>query len=164
MPNIVLAFVLFIPTCLIQATENLVNVEAEGVIIAKTDDGLLEQTEASLSLPPMGRGDLFLKIPGHPDIKAERFFSHRKNGRVVFYVIFNAPAIREVGVNIPLERENEKFIVFRGTYTRGSNLALYYGDIFLGVGGDFQLDLKREDLSQTHTLHYLGGFKFAKEI
>ena len=57
---------------------NLRNVEAPGAIIYSSQEGTLEKVNATLSLPPMGRGDLYLKMEGHPSIKASDFLPSKK--------------------------------------------------------------------------------------
>lgn len=72
-----------------------------------------------MKVPAHGKGDLFL-VAGDVEIKADSFFHKEHNGRVLFYVIFKNP---------PHSPANT-IKVFRGTYVRGTNLAVYDGEVF----------------------------------
>ena len=93
------------------------HIKVKGEIFYKKS-GLLHPMIVSLALPPMGQGDVFLKLQSHPDwIKANSFFYESKSQRKIFYMIFP-------------HYEDHKVLVFKGTYARGDNLVLYYGDMF----------------------------------
>lgn len=139
-------------TCLLAVPDG--HVQVEGKIIYKRGD-VLQPLTAKLALPPRGQGELFLQLQSREDwFKADQFFYETKAGREVFYMVF------------PHYEEGKSF-VFRGTYVRGSNLVLYYGDIF-----DFdkhELQDSPEGMTPElfkelhHQTRYVGAFYFTKD-
>lgn len=75
--------------------------------------------DVQLVVPAKGEGDVIL-VTKNSALKADDFFSKEHNGRILFYVIFKNP---------PHSPANT-LKVFRGTYLRGSNMAVYDGEIF----------------------------------
>lgn len=145
---------LIITSSFIFAYENKA-VETPGKIFFKDQDNMIQKKSVTLFVPPMGQGDLWLSCDEHGDLNAERFFSKKKSGRVVFYIIFPNPH--------DLENAESK-LVFKGTYTRGTNAALYYGDFFQVDGLEEKLDKDQIDQTLEHEATYKGGFGFRKEI
>jgi hypothetical protein len=103
-------------------------------------DGAIVQREASLVVPSRGEGKVILKTQSM-ELEAAQFSSRQENGRTIFYVLFR---------NIPMAPAGTE-MAFKGTYVRGSNLAVYYGDIFKRAAGH----------SDPHSgWDYSGGFRF----
>lgn len=125
------------------------NVIAKGRILLKNQKNKIIPIKAKLSLPPRGKGPLFLLLRDHKPIKALNYFVERKNGRSIFYIVF------------PYKTDDEHAIM-RGTYTRGTNLALYTGEIFVGPK-EKALDMNAKNTS-LHDFKFLGNFSFKKRI
>jgi hypothetical protein len=103
-------------------------------------DGAIVQREASLEVPSRGQGQVILKTASI-DLVASSFSSRKENGRTIFYVLFKDVPMAPAGTEM----------AFKGTYVRGSNLAVYYGDIFKRGPGN----------SDPHSgWEYSGGFRF----
>lgn len=105
------------------------SVLADGKVFYKMPStGAIVKRDVQLSVPSQGKGDvvLYVKSSSAEDsstvamIKADDFFSTHHNGRVVFYVVFKNP---------PHSPANT-MKVFRGTYVRGTNVAIYSGEVF----------------------------------
>ncbi len=129
------------------------SIEAPGEMFYKMPSGELVTRSAVLEVPSRGRGDVVLK-GGSQNFVAERFFTKKRNGRSIFYVVFD---------NYPGRQEGEK-AVYRGTYTRGSNAALYYGDVFIlseQVEEQEDLDYLLSDPgADEDSARYVAGFRF----
>ena len=126
------------------------HVEAEGKFLFKNDEGAIAFAPAKLLLPPRGEGDLKLIFKDHEPITASRFFSRHRAGRVVFVVV------------IPASDHSPKYAMV-GTYTRGTNLAVYYGDAFAMESHDEEIEQDNVDALLTHA-KYAGGFFFKSEV
>ncbi len=134
------------------------SVEAPGKIFYKMPSGEIVKRQAALVVPARGEGDVVLKVGDHEKV-AHHFFSTHKNGRVIFYVVF----VRDH------ELEEGYAKVFRGTYLRGTNKAIYYGDIFKvrseghrndELVNELEDSMEEGDEHPHHDATYLGGFKF----
>ena len=132
------------------------SVDAPGQIFYKMPTGKIVTRDAVLQVPSRGQGDVVLKGNGQY-FKADRFFNKTVNGRTVFYVVFT---------EFPGARLGQE-AVYRGTYSRGSNLAMYYGDVFVVSGNyasdqDLHRDLTAGDINSDDTAKakYVAGFYF----
>ena len=94
------------------------NVAAAGGVL-HLNNNKIQMDDATLIVPRMGDGLIELSFAGHNYV-TENFFSRKVNGRVVFYVVFS---------NENCDGSVEKMSMM-GTYVRGNNVAVYYGDIF----------------------------------
>ena len=112
------------------------------------NSGELVHRSMALEVPSRGQGDVVLRAGGM-DLVAERFFTTRKNGRTVFYVVFAG------GPNLPFQDT----VVYRGTYLRGSNEAKYYGDIFKSSS-----ELENPEEFDRRDWEYVGGFEFTAPV
>lgn len=134
------------------------SIDAPGKVFYKMPDESIVKREVVLSVPSRGEGSVYLKA-GETCIEAERFFSREINGRTVFYVVFNP---------FPGNSSDEdKAIVYRGTYTRGTNLAMYYGDVFKvnkEVSTDEEIHYQLSALDVNGSSQYVAGFYFKYEI
>lgn len=135
-----------------------VSVDAPGKIFYKTGDNSIVQREAVLQVPARGEGKVYLKS-GRISVEAQRFFSRQLGGRTIFYVIFD---------QYPGQQNND-LAVYRGTYTRGSNMALYYGDVFTikntqSIDEDFLHDEMSLTEQGSFGSKYVAGFYFKSEI
>jgi len=118
------------------------SVEAPGKVFYKKPSGEIVQREMTLVVPSRGEGQVVLKWDSG-SLAANSFSSRQENGRTIFYVLFQ---------NVPFAPAGTE-MAFKGTYSRGTNMALYYGDLFSRVIG-------AEDTSWT----YVGGFDFRAQI
>lgn len=138
------------------------SIVAQGKVVYKMPSGEIVFRNASLEVPSRGQGDVILRS-GDFELKSHAFKSHEQNGRIVFNVIF---------LNPPGAPENT-VALYKGTYLRGSNLAMYYGDAFTGTYTDEQKaiqvlnSLKAETplLETSHPeLTYAAGFQFSAAV
>ncbi len=96
------------------------SVDAPGRVTYMMPSGEIVQREMVLEVPAMGMGNVVLK-GSKESFTADRFFSRKLHGRTVFYVVFSG---------FPASAENE-IAVYRGTYRRGTNLAVYLGETYI---------------------------------
>ena len=130
------------------------SIEAPGKVFYKMPNNEIVKREVSLRIPARGQGDVVLV--GNEELVADRFFSKEIAGRTVFYVVFSGFPGAEEG----------QTSVFRGTYIRGSNKALYYGNVYL-VDPQEMPDEEKDIhvmISGEHNATYVAGFKFAVDI
>lgn len=138
----VLAMPLSKPNTAIASSSFIENVEAPGKVFYKMPSGEIVERKVSLQVPARGEGKVVLKWASG-ELPAESFSTRKENGRTIFYVRFT---------NVP-HAPTGTVMVFKGTYSRGSNLALYYGDIFV-----------RGSEHPEREWNYIGGFEFKAEI
>jgi len=133
------------------------SIEAPGKIFYKMPSGEIATRNVTLQVPARGQGEVILR-GNQNEIVAERFFSRTQNGRTIFYVIFD---------EFPGRQESER-AVYRGTYSRGTNKALYYGDVFVvtdGSSSDEDLHFSLSEVEEeSPDARYVAGFYFKAEI
>jgi hypothetical protein len=135
------------------------SVDAPGNIFYQMPSGEIVTRDATLRVPARGIGNVELIASGGSFV-AERFFSREANGRTVFYVVF---------ADYPGASEDDR-AVYRGTYVRGSNLALYYGDVFVTDHRNCETDAAIESLfgadsaAEFDDATYVAGFSFSATI
>ena len=133
------------------------SIEAPGKVFYKMPDESIVKRDVVLSVPSRGEGKVYLRN-GRISVEAERFFSKKINGRTVFYVVFD---------QYPGQSNEDEALVYRGTYTRGSNLALYYGDVFKvnrAVSTEEEIHYGLTALDNNYSPKYVAGFYFKYEI
>jgi hypothetical protein len=117
-------------------------IAAPGGVFYKLNGAIVER-DATLLLPARGQGDITLQYTDGA-LVTDTFSYRQENGRTVFYVVFK---------NIAEAPGME--MAFMGTYIRGSNLAVYYGDIYTRAAG----------FTDPHEgWNHAGGFKFSTQI
>lgn len=128
------------------------SVTAPGHVVYKMPSGELVTRNVSLEVPARGEGDVFL-IAGDQKVKAEAFKSMTLNGRTIFAVLFLNPPGAPTGTAD----------IYLGTYMRGTNEAIYYGDIYKKtVQADGMFDENWDDV--THGVTHVGGFHFSAPV
>jgi hypothetical protein len=135
------------------------SIDANGVLFyQKGEGGEIAVRNMTLSVPPRGEGSITLSSQNSPfDLETERFFSKKKKGRTVFYVVFEG--LRQPGTQGP-----GSTMVLKGTYLRGSNKALYYGNVYKKKGGLSEKEMSDQYLSSLRGFKYGGGFKFEAPV
>lgn len=132
-------------------------VEAPGQVFYKMPTGEIVSRETTLVVPLKGQGDVSLKTATRA-LKATKFWTTHLSGRTIFNVAFENP---------PGAPANT-FVVFSGSYLRGSNVAVYYGDIYQrNSNGGKPIDLSTLDQwssEQPKDLTYSGGFFFKAPV
>ena len=130
------------------------SIEAPGKVFYKMSDGQIVWRDAVLTVPARGEGDVVLKSGG-VDTTAHAFTTRTLNSRTIFYVVFlDSPGAPEGTAT-----------VFKGTYSRGTNVALYYADFFSkpvtssAIGGSL---IPEESPESDWT--YEGGFWFKAPV
>jgi len=117
---------------------------ANGTVTYKHPDGKLVDRSCQLWVPAMGLGEVTLQC-GTWSTSTTNFETVKENGKTTFSVVFeNMRGAPEGAV-----------AKYSGAYIRGSNRALYYGDVFSGI--------KTASTSSVNW-NYVGGFVFSKDI
>jgi len=127
------------------ALANSSGIWADGVVTYPHPSGHLVNRECQLWVPAMGQGEVTLKC-GEWSMSSAEFSTQRHHGKVTFSVIFR---------NVPGAPEGTAAL-YSGPYMRGSNRAIYYGDVSSGSGESLTFE--------SPEWNYVGGFMFKKEI
>ncbi len=138
--------------------------EALGKIFYKKGpNGDLVYRDMTLEVPTRGQGKVVLRSQNSDfTITSHRFWTERVRGRTIFYVLF-------VGLKPPTDTHYKTALVYAGTYTRGKNEAVYYGDFFKKryLVKDENSLFEREGIDnylQYHDFRYSGGFWFKAPV
>ena len=115
---------------------------ATGGVTYKHPNGALVNRDCRLWVPARGQGEVKLSCSG-TEIATTDFNVEVKESRKIFTVNFQ---------NVPGAPEGTQ-AQYRGTYLRGSNRAIYYGDIFTKLTGSENTDWQ-----------YTGGFMFFANV
>ena len=133
-------------------------VDAPGHVFYKDKEGAMVKRDVTLSVPPCGEGELVLSA-GDWKAATTHFFTYEAAGRVVFTAVFIKP----------FPSHSETSLVLTGSYMRGTNKAVYWGDMFKTheeIKAPMMSLLKTNPemaLGSTH-FHHVGGFKFKAEV
>ena len=119
---------------------------SDGVVTYKHPNGSLVDRDCQLFVPARGQGEAVLKC-GQYSTPTSEFKTEKENGQTIFTVLFRNPAGAPAG----------SIAKFKGSYLRGSNRAIYYGDVFSSSSAQASLDTNEY-------FQYSGGFKFSKSI
>ncbi len=129
-------------------------VNADGKFFYRMPEGELVKRDASLFVPAMGMGKVVLTM-GDYTLESHAFKVVKKRGETKFFVLF---------LNPPMAPENT-VMMLKGTYLRGSNKAVYYGNVYKGPASGHHHLANFEKGHHGHSnLRYSGGFMFKKEI
>jgi hypothetical protein len=133
---------------------NAYSSEAPGKVFYKIPHtNEIVKREMSIKVPMRGEGEVVLVSSSGHETKTKNFWTTRKFGRTVFHVFFNA-------LTNPTDPNSPSVsMLFKGSYIRGSNKAVYWGDVFLGGKG-----LKAQQIKDMKFFRHAGGFAFKKEI
>ena len=115
----------------------------DGKIVYQLPSGEIVDREVRLDVPPRGIGEVILSGEKF-EWRTENFWTVKKAGQEKFYAVFKAEFM---GM--------KSTILFKGTYIRGTNKILYYGDFYKQKGF--------HDITQANGLRnftFKGGFKF----
>jgi hypothetical protein len=110
--------------------------------------GELVSREVSLQVPARGQGEIVLK-GGEQQVATTKFRTKKAHGRTIFAVAFDNPPGAPEGSTA----------VFTGTYMRGTNQAIYYGDVYLVTKTDSASDVI-EDAWRGRGVTHKAGFYF----
>lgn len=116
------------------------SVEAIGRVFYKMPSGEIVDRDVTLVVPFRGQGQVKL-LYSRGEAVADSFSTLKENDRTIFLVKFSRVPYAPPGTEME----------FKGTYTRGTNKALYYGDIF--ASGE-----------ANRNLVYTGGFFFKADV
>jgi hypothetical protein len=140
-------------------------VEVPGKVIYKMPAGELVRRDVSLDVPPRGQGKVLWKT-AHHTLESHAFKTKKHLGRTIFSVVF---------LNVPGAPKNTAMALV-GTYLRGTNEVIYYGDIYSKICEETpSADVVDEVLAQVtggadtsgdeeNAWNFSGGFKFGKEL
>jgi hypothetical protein len=131
--------------------------EVAGKIVFKNKSGKLTTVDAKIDVPPRGEGKVVLTAGGFR-AESDKFRTRKENGRVIFEVVFSSFAALE----------SNRDIAMTGSYQRGSNGVIYYGDVYANQHNGFDsLSLNEwlselDDLTANHSgnWNYAAGFMF----
>jgi apolipoprotein D and lipocalin family protein len=128
------------------ALGNTPGVWADGYVTYKHPNGKLVNRECAMFVPAMGIGEVKLKC-GEFSTSTSEFSTRQVNGQSIFSVLFRDMNGAPAGT----------VAKYQGSYLRGSNQAIYYGDVFSSSDSQAKLDSEGG-------WTYAGGFMFSKEI
>ncbi len=123
-----------------------VGIWADGVVTYKHPNGSLVNRDCQMFVPARGQGEVVLKC-GQYSTPTSEFKTEKENGQTIFTVLFRNPAGAPAG----------SIAKFKGSYLRGSNRAIYYGDVFSSSSASASLETNEN-------FQYAGGFMFSKSI
>lgn len=118
---------------------------ADGYVSYTHPDGNIVTRDCSLWVPARGQGDVTLKC-GDWSTSSKNFYVDKNFGKTNFSVIFDNMDGAPEGM----------MAWYTGSYLRGKNQALYYGDVFTST-----MDTTTYQSSEWS---YVGGFMFNKSI
>jgi hypothetical protein len=141
--------------------------EVPGKVFYKMPSGEMVKREVTLDVPARGQGKVIFKSANH-SLESHAFKTKKTHGRTIFSVLFLDP---------PGAPEHTA-MVLTGTYMRGTNYVVYYGDVYSKIyegdkqslNGDQMLDevMTAHDESQSSTTAddwtFSGGFKFGMPL
>ncbi len=119
---------------------------AEGKVTYKHPNGKLVNRDCEMFVPARGIGEVELKC-GDFSVSSAEFSTVRVAGRAVFSIVFR---------NIE-GAPSGSVAKYEGTYLRGTNRALYYGDVF-------STNDSAATLTSESDWQHAGGFMFSKSI
>lgn len=141
--------------------------EVPGKVFYKMPSGEMVKREVKLDVPARGQGKVIFKTTNH-NLESHAFKTKKAHGRTIFSVLFLDP---------PGAPEHTA-MVLTGTYMRGTNYVVYYGDIYSktydgdkqSLQGEQMLDdvlAAHDDATSTASQDdwkFSGGFKFSMPL
>jgi hypothetical protein len=133
-------------------------VVAPGHVFYKAPDGALVKRELNLTVPPRGEGEITLSTDRW-SASTSHFFSKEVAGGIEFTVVFVKP----------FPEHSESSLVLTGSYMRGSNAAVYWGDLYKTKTALTDPMIRLLEITQLSPrvapfLRHVGGFKFKADI
>lgn len=125
--------------------------ESVGKMFYKDETNKISKSDVSLYYDSEGDGGIRINCEKHGEMLAEAIIVKRSAGRPVVYLVFPNPKSSEIE-----GKEEHTKLVLKGTYLKGENMAIYYGDFF-EVSGHHEFT---GDELGGHSWNYLGGFGF----
>lgn len=116
---------------------------ASGGVTYKHPRGYLVNRNCRLWVPARGEGQVVLNCQGYKMASSD-FTTRTEEGRKIFIINFSDVPGAPDGTSAQ----------YRGTYLRGSNKAIYYGDVF----SQTESDAGKSDWT------FAGGFKFSAPV
>lgn len=116
----------------------------DGQIFYTLPSGEYVERDVTLEVPSRGEGEVVLS-GNNFEWRTSNFTSYTKKGKTVFVAAFQTEF-----------REFKSTIVFKGTYIKGTNQIVYYGDMYK-KNGTTEVDL----LSEQNDFAFSGGFRFS---
>lgn len=117
----------------------------DGKMVYKLPNGELVSRAVTLEVPSRGQGEVILRGQKF-EWKTTKFWTVKKAGQTSFIAVFKTKF-----------RNFKSLIALRGTYLKGTNKILYYGDTYKKSGHK----LDQESLAG---FTYSGGFKFEHDL
>jgi hypothetical protein len=115
--------------------------EVDGQIFYKKSNGEVVYRDVTITVPSRGQGEVALRGNGF-EWKTTDFRSYMKKGRLVFVAVFQSEF-----------RDKKSSIALKGTYLKGQNKIIYYGNMYKTKGHG-------ADSSDLSSFRYMGGFNF----
>ncbi len=131
------------------------SVTAAGKVFYVVPEGNMVAREVSLSVPACGQGAVVISSASGWSVETEAFFVKKIHDRTIFYVAFQDP----------MGDDAHKFLLFKGTYLRGTNVAGYWGDMYDVVLPEGKIETpadaeKLAKMEEDGSVHHIGGFAF----
>jgi len=117
----------------------------DGKIFYSLPNGEIVKRIVTLDVPARGQGEVILSGDNF-EWRTTNFKTIKKNGKTKFVAIFKTEFM-----------QLKSTVVLTGSYVKGTNLIMYYGDMYKKKGHNF-VD---ENLSG---FTYSGGFRFSYEM
>jgi len=123
----------------------IANTAVDGTIAYKLPNGELVKRSVTLEVPSRGQGEVVLRGEKF-EWRTSKFWTVKKAGKTTFIAAFKTQF-----------RQFKSIIALKGTYLKGSNKILYYGDTYKKSGHkDFDKNLQG--------FRYSGAFKFEYDL
>lgn len=117
----------------------------DGKIIYKLPSGELTKRIVTLEVPSRGQGEVILRGKKF-EWKTTKFWTVKKKGKTTFIAVFKTDF-----------RQFKSLVALKGTYLKGTNKIVYYGDTYKKNGHNF-------DENSLAGFDYSGGFKFEYDL
>ena len=115
----------------------------EGKLVYKMPNQELVTRVVNLTVPARGQGEVVLSGKNF-EWRTDNFWHLSKGGQTLFFAVFKTQF-----------QDFKSTILFKGTYLKGTNKILYYGDMYKKKG-HHEISIE----SELSSLRHSGGFKF----
>lgn len=123
----------------------IANSSVAGNLVYKLPNGELVKRAVTLEVPSRGQGEVVLRGTKF-EWKTTKFWTVKKAGKTTFVAVFKTQF-----------RQFKSLIALKGTYLKGTNKIMYYGDTYKKKGHNFEAE-------SLVGFNYSGGFKFEYDL
>lgn len=115
----------------------------DGKIVYKLPNGELVKRDVSIEVPSRGQGEVVLSGKNF-EWRTKEFKTVKKYGKTIFMAAFKSQF-----------RQFKSTTVLKGSYLKGTNKIIYYGDVYKKKG-----HISLQEIVDYKGFKYTGGFKF----